>query len=60
MTLTIIVKIMKKNINEEIKRTREIMGLLNEQPTLQMDFHIWETCQNGVVVAPVQNQMSVL
>jgi len=48
-----------KNISEEIKRTKEIMGLLNEQ-ALQMDFHIFETCSNGAIVAPVQNQQSLL
>ena len=48
-----------KNINEEIKRTKEIMGLLNEQ-ALQMNFHIFETCSNGAIVAPVQNQQSLL
>ena len=50
---------MKKNINEEIKRTKEIMGLLTEQaqpcltpPCQQKDFHIFVTCSNGLVVAP--------
>ena len=46
-----------KKVISEINRVREVMGLLNEQ-TLQMDFHIWETCANGVVVAPVQNMNS--
>tara|TARA_B100000427_G_scaffold226313_1_gene189906 strand:+ start:529 stop:1413 length:885 start_codon:yes stop_codon:yes gene_type:complete len=48
-----------RTLNEEIRRTKEMMGLLNEQ-SLQMDFHIFETCSNGAIVAPVQNQQSLL
>ena len=45
-----------KKVITEIDRVREIMGisLLNEQ-TAQHTFHIWETCENGVVVAPYSN-----
>jgi len=44
-------KVIKNILNEELERTREMMGLLVEQPS-QIQFPIWETCQNGVVVAP--------
>ena len=42
-----------KKVLSEVDRVREIMGLslLNEQAT-QHTFHIWETCENGVVVSP--------
>ena len=50
---------MKKNLNEEIRRTKEIMGLLNEQ-TIAMNFHVFKTCDNDVHVAPVQNPNSLM
>ena len=49
---------MKKILNEELLRNKELMGLLVEQapcpnpPCNQVDFHIWVTCENGVIVAP--------
>ena len=44
-------KIIKNILKEELERTKELMGLLVEQ-TNQVDFHIWITCTNGVIVAP--------
>ena len=43
-------KLIKNILKEEIERTREIMGLLVEQTQIQ--FHVWETCENGVIVSP--------
>ena len=48
-----------KKIVTELSRTREIMGLINEQSNLDAgDYHMWSSCAGGGTFALFSNQVN--